>query len=205
VIRSLEPDVVVVQESPRFARWRSLCAQLARLGNLVVVGGGRYAGSNLILSSLSVDVVSSADVLFSREPFLHRRGTAIAVLTKQGTPFAVAGTHLDLQPEPRLRHVAELETAIAAHVPADVPTVVAADVNDTPGSAVWHALTMQRKDAFAVAGRGSAFTSPAREPVETLDGLFVDPRITVRSVHVLDIPDVLIASDHRPIVADLDL
>jgi endonuclease/exonuclease/phosphatase family metal-dependent hydrolase len=205
VIRSAEPDVVLVQESPRFARWRSLCAQLARLGNLVVVSGGRYAGSNLILSALSVDVVSTADVLFTRDPRLHQRGTAIAVLTKQGKRFAVAGTHLDLRSAPRLRHVTELESAITAHVPADVPTIVAGDVNDTPGSAVWHALTVARKDAFAAAGEGNAFTSPARDPHKTIDGIFVDPRITVRSVRVLDTPDVPLASDHRPVLAELEL
>src|SRR5436305_5688186 len=93
VIRSVEPDVVLIQESPRFARWRSLCAELARRSNLVVVSGGRYAGSNLILSSLGVDVVSTADVLFSKDRGMHQRGTAIAVLTKLGSRFAVAGTH----------------------------------------------------------------------------------------------------------------
>jgi len=35
--------------------------------------------------------------------------------------------------------------------------------------------------------------------------VFVDPRITVRSARVLDGPDVLIASDHRPILAELGL
>jgi endonuclease/exonuclease/phosphatase family metal-dependent hydrolase len=205
VIRASEADVVLVQEAPRFARWRSLCAQLARLGNLVVVSGGRSAGANLILSSLSVDVVSTADVLFSRDPGLHRRGTAIAVLTKQGARFAVAGTHLDLRAEPRLRHVGELEAALRRHVPADVPTIVGGDVNDTPGSAVWHALSVVRKDAFATAGQGSPFTSPAAEPHKTIDGLFVDPRITVRAARVLDTPDLASASDHRPVLAELDL
>src|SRR6476661_3036669 len=56
VIRSAEPDVVLVQESPRFLRWRSLCAELDRRINLVVVSGGRLAGANLILSSLAVTV-----------------------------------------------------------------------------------------------------------------------------------------------------
>jgi endonuclease/exonuclease/phosphatase family metal-dependent hydrolase len=205
VIRSAEADVVLVQESPRFARWRSLCAELARRSNLVVVSGGRYAGSNLILSSLAVDVVSSEDVLFTREPRLHRRGTAIAVLTKQGTRFAVAGTHLDLVAEPRLRHVAELDAAITQYVPGDVPTIVAGDVNDLPGSAVWRALTAQRQDAFATAGTGSPLTSPARGSNRTIDGVFVDPRIKVVGAHVLDQPDVLLASDHRPVLAELKL
>lgn len=205
VIRSAEPDVVLVQESPRFLRWRSLCAQLARLGNLVVVSGGRYAGSNLILSSLSVDVESSADVLFSRDPRMHRRGVAIAVLAKHGTRFAVAGTHLDLRDAPRLRHIDELETAVARHVPAGIPTVVGGDINDRPGSAAWRALTRSRADAFAAAGTGNAFTSTATRPHQTIDGVFVDPGIAVTTARVLGEADVMRASDHRPLLVELEI
>jgi endonuclease/exonuclease/phosphatase family metal-dependent hydrolase len=205
VIRSAAPDVVLVQESPRFARWRSLCAQLARRANLVVVTGGRYAGSNLVLSTLAVDVESTADVLFSRDVFLHRRGTAIAVLSKDGARFAVAGIHLDLEQSARLRHVAELDTAIEHNVPAHVPTIVAGDVNDRPGSAVWQALAEQRTDAFAAAGTGAGFTSTAADPHQIIDGIFVDPRISVVDARVLDGPDVAVASDHRPLLAELEL
>ncbi len=202
VIRSTEPDVVCVQESPRFARWRSLCAQLARTSNLVVVSGGRYAGSNLILSSLGVDVLGTADVLFSRDPGLHRRGTAIAVLSKLGSRFAVAGTHLDLSAAARLRHVTELDAAIARHVPDGVPVIVAGDVNDPPGSATWAALAANRTDVTAGAG---VLTSPARQPAKQIDGIFVDPRIGVVAARVVDHPDVERASDHRPVLAELDL
>jgi endonuclease/exonuclease/phosphatase family metal-dependent hydrolase len=205
VIRSAEPDVVLVQESPRFLRWRSLCAELARRSNLVVVSGGRYAGSNLILSTLGVDVVSTADVLFTRDPRLHRRGTAIAVLTKSGSRFAVAGTHLDLVEAPRVRHIDELEEALATHVPDDVPVIVAGDVNDVPGSRAWAAMTRHRVDAFATAGAGSALTAPVTAPRKTIDGLFVDPRITIRSARVLDSADISRASDHRPVLAELKL
>ncbi|HZZ97581.1 MAG TPA: endonuclease/exonuclease/phosphatase family protein [Jatrophihabitantaceae bacterium] len=204
VLRDGDPDVVLVQESPRFARWRSLCAQLARLGNLVVVSGGRYAGSNLILSSLSVAVESSVDVLFTRDPMQHRRGAAIAVMSKQGARFAVAGTHLDLHAAPRLRHVAELDAAIGQHVPADVPTIVAGDINDEPGSPAWRALTGHRTDALAAVGAAGSFTSPARGAFKTIDGVFVDPRIAVTSARVLASPDVLIASDHRPVLVELE-
>lgn len=205
VIRSAEPDVVLVQESPRFARWRSLCAELARTSNLVVVSGGRGAGSNLVLSSLRVDVQSSADVLFSKDRKLHQRGTAIAVLRHAGTAFAVAGIHLDLALEPRLRHVRELEAAIHDHVPAGVATIVAGDVNDRPGSPTWAALTERRVDAFAAAGTGSAFTSTAKDPHQTIDGIFADPEVTIRTARVIDHPELAIASDHRPLLAELDL
>src|SRR6478672_7487514 len=205
VIRSAEPDVVLVQESPRFARWRSLCAELARRSNLVVVSGGRPAGSNLILSTLGVDVVSHAEVLFTRDPRLHRRGTAIATLTKADKKFAVAGIHLDLVEGPRLRHVDELDRAIEQHVASDVPVIVAGDVNDVPGSPVWQALAKNRQDAFAVAGNGDGFTSSAVEPRRRIDAAFVDKRLTVTGARVLDGADVERATDHRPVLVELEL
>jgi endonuclease/exonuclease/phosphatase family metal-dependent hydrolase len=205
VISSLEPDVVCVQEAPRFLRWRSTCAALARMSGLVVVTGGRPAGANLIMSTLGVDVVSSVDVAFSTDPRLHRRGTAIAVLRRNDATFAVAGTHLDVVAGPRLRHVGELGAAIERAVPPGVPVIVAADVNDRPGSAVWSALSERRSDALAVAGVGPNFTSTATNPHQRIDGVFVDPRITIRSARVLDDADTRIASDHLPVVVDLDV
>jgi endonuclease/exonuclease/phosphatase family metal-dependent hydrolase len=210
VISSTEPDVVCVQEAPRFVRWRSLCAELARRGGLVVVTGGRPAAAQLILSSLGVDVVSTANVRFSKDVFsrdvrLHRRGTAIAVLRKQGATFAVAGTHLDLAAAARLRHVGELERAIAQHVPSDVPVIVAGDVNAEPGSPTWRALTQRRQDAFAAAGSGSPFTSSAAHPQKRIDAIFADPAITVREARVVQHPDAAAASDHLPVLAELEI
>ncbi|MGI8761156.1 MAG: endonuclease/exonuclease/phosphatase family protein [Jatrophihabitantaceae bacterium] len=205
VIRSAEADVVCVQEAPRFLRWRSLCAQLARTSGLVVVGGGRRAGANLVLSSLAVDVLATADVRFTTDPRLHHRGSAIAVLRLSGSRFAVAGIHLDVVAAPRIRHVEELHQAITRHVPEDVATIVAGDVNDRPGSSAWQALCAQRADAFAVAGSGSGFTSEAASPRQRIDGVFVDPRIQVRAARVLEQPDVQLASDHRPVLVELEL
>jgi endonuclease/exonuclease/phosphatase family metal-dependent hydrolase len=127
------------------------------------------------------------------------------VLRVGGAPFAVAGTHLDLVAEPRLRHVGELQAALAAHVPPEVPVIVCGDFNCRPGSPPWAALTELLQDAFAVAGVGSAFTSTAKNPHQTIDGIFVDPRISVLSARVLDHPDVEVASDHRPLLAELEL
>jgi endonuclease/exonuclease/phosphatase family metal-dependent hydrolase len=207
VIRSAEADVVCVQEAPRFMRWRSRCAALARMSGLVVVTGGLPTGGNLIMSTLGVDVVSTADVKFTKEPGLHQRGTAIAVLRLRGATFAVAATHLDIRLEPRLRHITELHSAIARHVALDIPVIVAGDMNDHPGSEPWLALTEHRRDAFAAAGitGSAAFTSTAARPHQTIDGVFVDPGIGVRSARVLDQSDVPVASDHRPLLVELEL
>lgn len=205
VIASAAADVVVVQEAPRFLRWRSKCAALARTSGLVVVGGGRTAGANLIMSTLGVDAVSVSDHSFSRDPRLHRRGCVIAILRYRGTEFAVVGTHLDVVAQPRLRHAAELNDVIAATVPAGLPTVIGADVNDHPGSPTWQQLSAQRVDAWAAAGSGDGYTSTAREPHQRIDGIFVTPDVAVRSAAVPDGADVRAASDHRPVLVELDL
>ena len=159
----------------------------------------------MILSTLSVDVLHTVDVLFSKDARLHQRGTAIAVLKKGDSVFAVAGTHLDVVEEPRVRHVGELHAAIAKHVPAGIPTIVAGDMNCHPGSAPHQLLAKQRRDAFAVAGKGEPWTSKPGDPVQTLDYVFVDPSIEVVSVEVIQGPDVALASDHRPVLAELNL
>jgi len=205
VIRSAQPHVVCVQEAPRFLRWRSKCAELARRSGLVVVSGGRSAAANLILSSLAVDVVQTVDVLFTRDPKLHQRGTAIAVLALDGARFAVAGTHLDVVADPRLRHVEELHAAVTAHVPADVPAIVAGDLNDDPGSAVWGRLAACGVDAWAQCGDGPGYTSTATQPRRRIDAVFADPRLTVVSAAVLDQSDVRVASDHRPLLVEIEL
>jgi endonuclease/exonuclease/phosphatase family metal-dependent hydrolase len=205
VIRSTRPDVACIQEAPRLLRWRSKCAALARTSGLVVVGGGRPAAANLILSTLAVDVLATADVRFSTDPGLHRRGAAIAVLSRGGARFAVAGTHLDLKPAPRLRHVSELDAAIDIHVPPDVPVIVAGDVNDHPGSAVWSALAARRVDALAVAPPPVPFTSPASVPRQTIDGIFVDPRLRINAVEVVEHPEAAAASDHLPVLVEVEV
>jgi endonuclease/exonuclease/phosphatase family metal-dependent hydrolase len=206
VIRSAEADVVCVQEAPRFARWRSTCTALARTSNMVVVGGGRPAGANLVISTLGVDEVSSVDVLFSKQPRLHQRGTVIAQLTYRGSNFAVVGIHLSLQSEERLRHLGELEAAIARHVPADLPVIVAGDVNDQPGSATWTALATLRPDAFAAAGSPEQLaTYSSKIPTKTIDGVFVDRHIKVVSATVLSHPDAAAASDHLPVLVEVEL
>ncbi|HEY7050186.1 MAG TPA: endonuclease/exonuclease/phosphatase family protein [Jatrophihabitantaceae bacterium] len=202
VIRDARPDVVCIQEAPRFLRGRSKCAALARRSGLVIVGGGRSAAANLLLSTPAVEVESSRDVLFSKDARLHQRGAAISVLRLGEARVAVAGTHLDLVEAPRLRHIAELERALDAHVPAGVPTVIAGDINGRPGSPAWQLLTERRVDAVPV---GDGFTYSATHPRRRIDGVFADPALRIVSAEVLDSPEVRIASDHRPVLVELEL
>jgi endonuclease/exonuclease/phosphatase family metal-dependent hydrolase len=205
VIRSAAPDVVCVQEAPRFFRWRSKCAELARRSGLVVVCGGRPAAANLLMSTLAVDVRAIREVKFSKDPRLHQRGSALAILAKSGRTFMVAGTHLDLKGEPRLRHAGELRGHADDFRPGEIPLVVAGDINEKPGEPAWQALTDIGTDAFAAVGVGEGKSYPAANPTRRIDGVFVGAPLKVLSAEVIDSPEVRIASDHRPVVVEVEL
>ena len=223
VIHDARPHVVCVQEAPRLLRWRSRCAALARLSGLVVVTGGRTAAGNLVLCDIGVRSVHSADLLLSPRPGLHRRGAAVAVLGLASHEFAVVGTHLDLDATARADHAAELVARLpAAGVPSGVPLVVAGDINEEPGGDAWAVLAAGGTDAFAAAGANAATapngaaaageasgtdgrTFPVHDRQRRIDGIFAGPGFTVRSATVLDSPDVRRASDHHPVLAELEL
>jgi len=202
VITACEPDVVCVQEAPRFFRWRAKCAALARKSGLVVVTGGRPAGAMLVLASLRVRVVGARDILLTKKPGLHQRGIAAATLEVEGARFVVASVHLDLDAAERRRHVDE----ILAHVgDFDAPAVLAGDINEEPSGPAWQALAAGHRDAYALAPMGGGHTYSAAKPTRRIDGVFVDPRIGVVGCGVPDVPGIAAASDHRPVLAVLRL
>lgn len=198
VIRACEPDIVCIQEAPRFFRWRTKCARLAQESGLVVVTGGRPAAAMLLLAALRARVRSTRDVLLSKRRGLHQRGMAIAVFEIAGARFAVASIHLDLVGAERRRHVDEI--LVHAEV-FDVPMIVAGDINEESSAPAWQALCERYRDAYAAAPTGGEFTSTAKQPTRRIDGIFVDPRIEVISCGVPGVPDLENASDHRPVLA----
>lgn len=202
VIRACEPDVVCIQEAPRFLRWRSKCASLARESGLVVVTGGRTAAAMLLLASLRVRVLDAADVLLTRKRGLHQRGIALATLELGGSQFSLGSIHLDLEGDERRRHVDEIVLRTSS---CPAPVIVAGDINEGPDGPAWCALAQIYPDAYAAAPTGEANTYSATEPVRRIDGIFVDRAITVRSCGVPDVPGVDRASDHRPVLAVLQL
>lgn len=208
VIRDLEPDVLCLQEGPRWPCWRSSAALLASQTGLVVVSGGPPAGSNLIMSRLRVSVVDIDDVRF---PVRHRtqpRGAAVATLAVAGAALTVASTHLSLDPDER----AENAAALAEHL-ANVAArhwVVAGDLNESAGGPAWsRLLDTGLCDAWQLAPRGSENTFPAGSPHQRIDAVLTSAEITVVACGAggegPSSSDLAAASDHLPVVADLVL
>ncbi|MGP3971552.1 endonuclease/exonuclease/phosphatase family protein [Streptomyces sp. 6N223] len=224
VIRACAPDVLCVQEAPRFFRWRQHAARLGRATGLTYVSGGAPSCGTMIMSTLRPAVEHAEDVTFPLTRGLHRRGLAMAVLRfgSGGPPgnggvaagggadaarLGVISCHLSLQRAERyeqgrllLRHLDALGAPAA---------VVAGDINERPGGRTFRMLAGRLTDAWAAAPEGGEFTSTASEPHQRIDAVFCTPSVEVVGCGVpaalpgLDPADLRRATDHLPVLATL--
>ena len=200
VVRSCDPDIVCVQEAPRFFRWRSKCARMARDWGLVYVNGGGTTGGVALFAHLRVNVVAQREGLLSKTPRLHQRAVAAAVVSQSDARLVVVATHLGLRADERARHARELLSGLA-QLPAD-DIVAGADWNAVPGSQSWRTL---HAGGLLDPAPGAGPTFPATSPVKRIDAVLVSRGVRVVDYRVVDEPGVERASDHRPVLALIDL
>ncbi|MGW7554796.1 endonuclease/exonuclease/phosphatase family protein [Streptomyces rimosus] len=207
VIRACTPDLVFVQEAPRFFRWRKSVAKLCRATDLVYVTGGATAAGPMILSSLRAQVERTEDVLLPRTPGLHQRGFATAVVRVGGARLGLLSCHLSLQAAERHDQAGLLLERLRA---LDTPYAVAAgDLNDRPDGRAFRRLAGSLTDAWAAAPWGGEFTSTPHDPHQRIDAVFTTEGVEVLGCGVpRELPgvshgDLLAATDHLPVLAAL--
>jgi endonuclease/exonuclease/phosphatase family metal-dependent hydrolase len=213
VVKACAPDVVCVQESPRFFGWRRAAGRLAQDLGLRVICGGANASGNLLLGGDRLLTEYWENIYLKHRRGLHLRGMATAVLEPEGggPRITVASTHLSLDEDQRVDQAEEVLGHL--HRVADghqsSTAVLCGDFNSHPGSVEWNVLGGQLDDAWTVRPVGEEFTSEARNPRQRIDAVFVSPDAeVVRAgvpVDLASAEDMALASDHRPVLAVLDV
>ncbi|MET9952682.1 endonuclease/exonuclease/phosphatase family protein [Streptomyces sp. NPDC006339] len=202
VIRACAPDLVFVQEAPRFFRWRKHAARLAAKSDLVVLSGGATAAGPLLLCSLRAAVEHTEDVLLPLTPGRHRRGLATAVVRFGGARLGLVSFHLSLYADERHAQAGLLLDRVAA---LGTPyTVVAGDLNELPGGRTWARLTKELQDGREAAPWGAEHTWPATAPDRRIDAILATPGVDFLACGVptgLDPHDLTAATDHLPVLA----
>ena len=207
VIRACAPDLVLIQEAPRFFRWRKAAERLARASGLVYVTGGATAAGPMILSSLRAHVERTQDVLLPRTPGLHQRGFATAVVRFGAVRLGVLSCHLSLADEERPTQAGLLLEALER---LDVPCAVAGgDLNERPDGRSYQRLTGTLTDAWAAQPWGGEYTSTPRQPHQRIDAVFTTGGVEVLGCGVphglpgVREADLRAATDHLPVLAAL--
>ncbi len=199
VIAELDVDVIALQELQSRGDSNMLDI-LQRATNMFAVAATTFRtkfgdfGNGLlsrfpILSSECIDLSVQG-----REP----RNAIDANLDCKGVPSRVIGTHLGLQSSERREQSARLISALKRH--PEVPTVLLGDIND------WTMPSRAVQALHAHFGESSArATFPSLMPVLALDRIWVSaPSMLVR-VHAHGSRTARVASDHLPLIADLEL
>lgn len=202
VVNGCKPDVLCLQEAPRFLFWRQRLDRVAAATGLRVVAGHRRAGAVAVLVAADVTVVQTSVLRLKWRVGRHRRGVATALVDVAGTRLLVASVHMSLYDDERRRHLPLILAAAERH---GVPVVIAGDLNEDADGEVWIELQRRYQDAYAVAPEGEGETFSARKPRRRIDAVFVDKRLPVLGCGVPDVPGIEDASDHRPLLARLSL
>ncbi|MDX6743185.1 endonuclease/exonuclease/phosphatase family protein [Actinocorallia sp. A-T 12471] len=201
VVRACAPDLLCLQEVPRYGRWRAARAALADAVGMRVLAGRRTAGL-AVLGGPRVRLVRRGFHRLSWSPPRHRRALAVAVVEVGGLELAVASTHFALDPAERVRHVRELLGVLPRY---GAPVVLGGDFNEGPDGPAWGLLREALRDAHAAAPEGGSATFPARAPRRRIDGFFTDPSLAVLGCGVPADPvgDFPRATDHLPVLLRL--
>jgi endonuclease/exonuclease/phosphatase family metal-dependent hydrolase len=159
-------------------------------GPTIVREGGHYG--NALLSRRPAREVRHIDLtVYRREP----RAAIDADFEAGGARIRVLVTHLGLLPGERRTQVRHLLDALGDEPTA--VTVLCGDINE------WFAVGRPLRWLHARLGRTPTLpTFPAGLPLLALDRVWVHPRAALRALRV---HRTRVASDHLPLVADLEI
>ena len=132
---------------------------------------------------------------------MYPRGALVAELVNGDARLVAVSTHLGLHPRERLHDAHE----IGRLVPQRTPAVIGGDLNEKPDGRAVALLCERLGDAWLLGGDADGDTFPAEEPTARIDYLFVSKGIAVERAIVPPGQDARLASDHRPLVAELTL
>lgn len=210
-VQDLQPDVLLVQEAPRFAlptarlRWFAECVE-----RRILVGGAGGRG----LAILATDEVAAQVIRRGMHPVAqtvtdlnstYPRGVAAVRLSvPDGGAVMVASTHLALQEDNRRHHAEHLAALVRG---AGAPVILGGDLNETADGAARRFLASLLSDP----AQADEHTFPAAAPARRIDAILVSEGVRVRQARAVHWTErvgqerLSGASDHLPTLLDVSL
>ena len=208
VIRSVDPDLVALQEVDQRAKRTGGVDQPAELAKLtkmrvafganIELQGGHYG--NAVLSRFPI--TRHQNHLLPNIDRGEQRGVIEAEIEipKSSEFVLLLATHLDHRGEERERLASAkfINELVAQH--SDRPALLAGDLNATPNS-----KTLQRfGEMWTRVNEKPMATVPVRKPAKQIDFILYRPRDRWKAIEV-KVLDESVASDHRAIFSVLEL
>jgi endonuclease/exonuclease/phosphatase family metal-dependent hydrolase len=209
VVKACAPDVALIQEAPTWWGTRRKREAMAASCGLRYVAA---AARNAILVADGTDFTEPQHWPVWR-PFVRRRLRLIATQLPGGTvggrmelggaEIALVVCHLGLHIRGR-RH--ELNQVLAGCRSFGRPYLLAGDLNEEPGGWVWDRLA---EEGLTDLGIDAGPTFHSHNPVKRIDGALISAGLGGRlipldSIDGITRPDLAAASDHLPMLVELE-
>lgn len=212
-IAHYEPDIVLLQEVDAGAERSNGDQQSEMLGealgmrhrawfpNVTLKKGGAYG--NAVLSRFPCRTADNIDLSLEGRKARSVLHTIVRVRRGGRTRTVhVFNMHLGLRQEERRKQLRRfLDSHPFAHMHARTPVIVGGDLNDVYGSLGASMLVPAGFRAMPSAPR----TFPAYAPLRPLDAVFVRGEVQIRRAARGQVAVAKRASDHLPLVVDLEL
>jgi endonuclease/exonuclease/phosphatase family metal-dependent hydrolase len=212
VIASAKPDIVALQELD-VGRARSGGVDQAEIVAAALGMRAQFHPALKVMEEQYGDAILTAcpsrliktGSLPGVQP-LEPRGALWAAITIGGRELQVINTHLGLVARERRKQIECLLSGDwLAHPDCGDAVTLVGDFNMQPQSRNYRRLTGRLRDAHRSRNRHYQATFPARFPTLRIDYAFVGLAIHVRHVETIRTPLARIASDHLPLIVDLDI
>ncbi len=216
VIAHYDPDIVCLQEldvDRARTGWVDQAQVIAQqlemeyhFAPAIHLEEGKYG--NAILSRLPMRLVHAAPLpVIPDRPDIEPRGALWAVVTLEGQEIQLFNTHFGLRPQERLIQVeALLGEEWLGHPDCLGPVILCGDFNAQPRSRVCRKIRRRLHDAqWTLDDHRPQRTFFGHYPVGRIDHVFVSPGIRVRGIEVPRTALTRIASDHLPLIVEVDI
>lgn len=213
VLRDERPDIIALQEIDRGVARTGMVDQAAVLAERLAVGSNFCATRPLGDGHFGMAVLSRFPAVATREYDLSygvrrepRWCLRVDLQLSPGLLLHVFNCHLGLATfERRYQRRRMLSDAILLSEELHHPVVVMGDFNDRPLSVVHSGLREHMIDAFRATGKGRGATFGFGPLRLRLDHIYVSHGIRVLDCSVRRKGAARIASDHRPLVAEVEV
>lgn len=207
IINTLQPDLVALQEvdnQTTRSKGLDLTSELSKRTGLQGIFGKAmdYAGGGYGEAVLSrLPIIATKNHPLPHTPDAEPRAALeVKVQLPAGETLLFVGTHLDHMRNPQNRML-QADSIKNLYANCDTPVILAGDLNATPESEPIQLLLSQ----WSYAGQTNPEpTYPAVGPRKKIDYIMYKPTARWRVVDI-QVIDEQVASDHRPVLAVLEL
>jgi len=208
VIKQQHADLIGLQEVDRGVERTQRIDEIAELAKLTKMDYAfafnlKYQGGQNGVAILSRFPIRATDHrLYKNLREAERRGFIRAEVIIDGQVVNFVTTHLDYQYEDG--RVYEAEQLLAALKDVGQPLIVVGDFNDVPTGGAYKLMSDRFADAWIEShAPGEGLSYPADKPAKRIDYILTRRADRIRTKRSW-IPETL-ASDHVPVVADLEI